>query len=67
MNKYKIKIKASFDYDVTVEASDESNARAKASDSLMDYLDVDIRNTKEFDHFHEYLLKEEVISVELVK
>lgn len=65
--KYKIKIRASFDYDVVVDAPDESTAKNKASDELMDYLDRTIRKTKEFDYFHEYLLKEKVISVEVVE
>ena len=58
--KFRVKIKASFDFETEVDASDSECAKAKASNALMDYLDLEIRKTKEFDYFHEYLLQEEI-------
>lgn len=61
--KYKIEIKASFNYVVEIEADSENSAKAMASDSLMDYLDIKLRDKTEFDYFHEYKLVEEFIYI----
>lgn len=63
-SKYKIVIRASFDYEVEVEGRDEQEAKAAASDSLMDYLDIGLRESRAFDDFHEYKLREEVLSIQ---
>ena len=59
--KYQVTIHASFEHTVEVDAMDEKTAQAKASDELMDYLDLGLRKTKEFDYFHEYVLQEQVV------
>jgi len=65
--KYRVTIRASFDYTVEVEATDKATAEAKASNELMDYLDLTIRKTAEFAYFHEYMLHEEVVSCDTVE
>ena len=65
--KYRVTIRASFDYTVDVDAVDIATAEAKASDELLDYLDLKLRVTKEFDYFHEYMLREEVLACNAVE
>lgn len=65
--KFKVKLKAFFDYEVEVETAKVSAAQDAASEALADYLENTLRNKREFDHFHEYLLKTELMEIKEVQ
>jgi hypothetical protein len=62
--KYKIRIDAAFTHEVEVEAQSEQEAKARASDALMDYLDIEIRKRGEFEDFFENRLKQKFEVIE---
>ncbi len=61
--RFKVTIEASFLHEVEVDAQNEELAKARASDALFDYLDLTLCNSQKFAEFHEYVLKERVVSV----
>jgi hypothetical protein len=61
--KFKVAIEASFVHEVEVDAQTREEAEARASDALMDYLDQTLSNSRKFAEFHEYVLKERIVSV----
>jgi hypothetical protein len=64
--KCKILIRAYFNFEVVVEAPNEQKAKGMASNELMDFLDSTLRDSQKFAQFHEYQLKEEILSIEVI-
>jgi len=63
--RYRVKIRASFEYEADVEAKNKTKAIDLASDVLYDYLETEVfHDDHVFRDFHENRLHEEVIKLE---
>ncbi len=62
--KYKVKLVLEIPFESHVDANNESEAVDMALDNAMDYLELNLSDSRKFDQLWEYVVKHKAIEVE---